>query len=159
MTTKVEWREPADLNPSRLGIVLALLAAAMLRFWALPQGVPCCIGVDEPEVMHRAVRMMKTGDFNPQFFDYPSLYMYVQAAVATLRFMAGAMGGMWHGLAQAPTDDFYVWGRAVTAILGTATVWVVYRAGMRWGARTALLAAIGTSGCCAGLGGVADGAC
>ena len=137
-----EWRESADLNPARLGLVLALLAAAMLRFWALPQGVPCCPGVDEPEVMERAVRMMKTGDFSPHFFDYPSLYMYVQAAVAVFRFVFGAMRGLWGGLAQAPTEEFYVWGRAVTAILGTATVWVVYRAGMRWGGRTALLAAV-----------------
>ena len=75
--------------------------------------------------------MMKTGDFNPHFFDYPSLYMYVQAVVAVFRFAVGAMQGMWNGLAQAPTEDFYVWGRAVTAILGTATVWIVYRSGMR----------------------------
>jgi len=141
MTTG-EWREAADLNPSRLGLVLALLAAAMLRFWALPQGVPFSLGVDEPEVMERAVRMMKTGDFNPHFFDYPTLYMYVQAVVAVCRFVFGAMGGLWSGLAQAPTEEFYVWGRAVTAMLGTATVWLVYRAGMRWGARTALLAAV-----------------
>ena len=134
--SKGEWREPADLNSSRLGLVLALLAAAMLRFWALPQGMPCCPGADEPEVMERAVRMMKTGSFNPGFFDYPSLYMYVQAAVAVCRFMMGAMRGLWHGLAQAPTEEFYVWGRAVTAIVGTATVWIVYRAGMRWGSRT-----------------------
>jgi 4-amino-4-deoxy-L-arabinose transferase-like glycosyltransferase len=139
---KSEWREPADLNSSRLGLVLALLAAALLRFWALPQGMPCCPGADEPEVMERAVRMMKTGSFNPGFFDYPSLYMYVQAAVAVCRFMMGAMRGLWHGLAQAPTEEFYVWGRAVTAIVGTATVWIVYRAGMRWGSRTALLAAV-----------------
>ena len=139
---KDEWREPADLTPSRLGLVLALLAAAMLRFWALPQGVPFSPGVDEPEVMERAVRMMKTGDFNPHFFDYPTLYMYVQALVAVFRFMFGAMRGLWSGLAQAPTADFYVWGRAVTAILGTATVWIVHRAAMRWGARTALLAAV-----------------
>jgi len=142
MTSKGEWREAADLNRSRLGLVLALLAAAMLRFWALPQGVPCCLGVDEPEVMERAVRMMKTGDFNPHFFDYPTLYMYVQAVVAVFRFAFGAMRGLWNGLAQAPTEEFYVWGRAVTAILGTATVWIVYRAGMRWGGRTALLAAV-----------------
>jgi 4-amino-4-deoxy-L-arabinose transferase-like glycosyltransferase len=140
--TKGEWRQPADLNPSHLGLVLALVAAAMLRFWALPQGVPFSPGVDEPEVMERAVRMMKTGDFNPHFFDYPTFYMYVQAAVAVFRFVFGAMRGLWGGLAQAPTEEFYVWGRAVTAILGTATVWVVYRAGMRWGARTALLAAV-----------------
>jgi 4-amino-4-deoxy-L-arabinose transferase-like glycosyltransferase len=92
--------------------------------------------------MERAVRMMKTGDFNPHFFDYPSLYMYVQAAVAVFRFAVGAMQGMWNGLAHAPTEEFYVWGRAVTAILGTATVWIVYRAALRWGGKTALLAAV-----------------
>jgi 4-amino-4-deoxy-L-arabinose transferase-like glycosyltransferase len=139
---KAEWREGADAHHARLGLGLALLAAAMLRFWALPQGVPFSLGVDEPETMERAVRMMKTGDLNPHFFDYPSLYMYVQAVVAVARFLVGAMQGLWSGLAQAPTEEFYVWGRAVTATLGTATVWIVYRAGMRWGARTALLAAV-----------------
>jgi 4-amino-4-deoxy-L-arabinose transferase-like glycosyltransferase len=138
----IESWEPADLRPSRLGLPLALLVAAMLRFWALPQGVPFNLGVDEPEVMERAVRMMKTGDFNPHFFDYPTFYMYVQVVVAVFRFLFGAMRGLWGGLAQAPTEQFYVWGRAVTAIVGTATVWVVYRAGMRWGGRTALLAAV-----------------
>lgn len=137
-----QWRHAADLSPSRFGLALALLAAALLRFWALPQGIPFSPGVDEPEVMERAVRMMKTGDFNPHFFDYPSLYIYVQALVAVFRFAIGAMGGMWSGLAQAPTEEFYVWGRAMTATLGTATVWVVYRAGLRWGGRTALLAAV-----------------
>jgi 4-amino-4-deoxy-L-arabinose transferase-like glycosyltransferase len=139
---KAQWRDAADLNRSRAGLALALLAAAMLRFWALPQGIPFALGVDEPEVMGRAVRMMKTGDFNPHFFDYPTLYMYLQTLVAIFRFVFGAMRGSWSGLAQAPLEEFYLWGRAVTAILGTATVWVVYRAAMRWGGRTALLAAV-----------------
>jgi 4-amino-4-deoxy-L-arabinose transferase-like glycosyltransferase len=137
-----ESRAPADPHAPRAGLLLALFAAALLRFWALPQGVPFGLQVDEPEVMDRAVRMMKTGDFGPHFFDYPALYMYVQAAVAALRFIAGAMRGRWGALAQVTTADFYVWARAVTAILGTATVWIVYRAGLRWSARTALLAAV-----------------
>ena len=135
-------RDSADANRARLGLVLALLAAALLRFWALPQGVPFSVQVDEPEVMVRAVRMMKTGDLNPHFFDYPTLYMYVQAVVATARFLFGAMRGEWASLAQAPHEAFYVWGRAVTAIAGTATVWMLYCVGMRWGRRTALLAAV-----------------
>src|SRR6478735_11736338 len=106
----------------RVGIGLALLAAALLRFWALSQGIGFSPGPDEPEIMERAVRMMKTGDLNPHFFDYPALYMYVQGAVAVLRFVVGAMQGKWSALAQAPTEDFYLWGRAVTALLGTATV-------------------------------------
>jgi 4-amino-4-deoxy-L-arabinose transferase-like glycosyltransferase len=139
---KREWREPADQNPSRIGLALALLTAALLRFWALPHGIPFSLQVDEPEVMERAVRMMKTCDLNPHFFDYPTLYMYVEAVVSVFRFLFGAMRGQWAALAQAPTADFYLWGRAVTAALGTATVLLVYRAGMRWGARTALLGAV-----------------
>ena len=77
----LEIRKP-DLASSRLGLVLALVAAAMLRFWALSQGIPFSVQVDEPEVMVRAVGMMKTGDLNPHFFDYPSLYIYMEAIVA-----------------------------------------------------------------------------
>jgi len=135
-------REAADANRARLGLVLALLAAALLRFWALSHGVPFSVQVDEPEVMVRAVRMMKTADLNPHFYDYPTLYMYVQAVVATVRFLFGAMRGEWASLAQAPNEAFYLWGRAVTAIMGTATVWLLYGVGLRWGRRTALLAAV-----------------
>jgi 4-amino-4-deoxy-L-arabinose transferase-like glycosyltransferase len=137
-----EWREPADQNPPRAGLVLALAVAAMLRFWALPAGVPFAVGVDEPEVMERATRMMRTGDLNPHFFDYPALYIYVQAAAGVARFLVGAMRGEWASLAQAPTEHFYIWGRAVTAILGTLSVLALYRAGQRWGGRAALLAAV-----------------
>jgi 4-amino-4-deoxy-L-arabinose transferase-like glycosyltransferase len=139
---KVSWRESADLAAARFGLPIALLTAALLRFWALHQGVPFSVQVDEPEVMLRAVHMMRTGDLNPHFFDYPAFYIYQQAAVAVLRFLVGAMRGEWSSLAQAPPEAFYVWGRALTAALGTATVWVLYRAGTRWGQRTALLAAV-----------------
>ena len=133
---------PAFDAPSRLGLGLALVAAALLRFWALSQGVPFSVQVDEPEVMIRAVGMMKTGDLNPRFFDYPALYMYMEAMVAVVRFLVGAMQGQWSSLAQAPTEAFYLWGRALTAVMGTATVWVVYRVGLRWSRPVALLAAV-----------------
>ena len=136
-----EWREAADLRQPRVGLALTLLAALLLRFWALGQGIPYMLGVDEPEVMDRAVRMIKTGDFNPHFFDYPSLYIYVQSAVSVARFLFGAVRGEWSSLAAAATTDFYLWARAVTALLGAATVGVLYLGGLRWGARTALLAA------------------
>ena len=137
-----QGREAALLNQARFGLVLSLVAAALLRFWALTQGIPFGVQVDEPEVLLRAVRMMKTGDLNPHFFDYPTLYMYLQALVAAGRFLVGAMRGEWSALAQAPPEAFYLWARAVTAALGTATVWLIYRTGIRWGRRVALLAAV-----------------
>ena len=99
-----EWREAADLRPSRVGLALALAAAALLRFWTLGHGVPYMLGVDEPDVMDRAVRMVQTGDFNPHFFDYPSLYMYVQAVVVVARFLLGAVRGEWSSLRRRDDD-------------------------------------------------------
>ena len=136
-----EWREASDMRVSTLGIGSVLLCAAILRFWALGYGIPFAVGIDEPETMDRVVRMMKTGDFNPHFFDYPSLFIYVQLLVACARFLVGTMSGAWQSLSEVGADDFYLWGRAVTAILGTLTVLLVYLIGMRWGTRHAVLAA------------------
>ena len=80
--------------------------------------------------------MMRSGSLNPHFFDYPSLYMYVQAGrrlpAVPVRRHDRRCGHRSH---RREPEDFYVWGRAVTALFGTATVWIVYRIGMRWGTR------------------------
>lgn len=129
------FREPPRSSGAhgRALLVLVLACAAALRFWGLRQGIPFALGVDEPEVMDRALRMVRTGDFNPHFYDYPTLYMYMQAAVAVVRFVSGAMRAEWTSLAEAPTAAFYLWGRALTAVLGTLTVAVVFAAGLRQG--------------------------
>lgn len=136
-----EWRETSDTRRALTTLAIILSIAGVLRFWALGAGIPYSIGVDEPEIMNRAVQMMRTGDFNPHFFDYGGLYIYLQLAVATIRFIAGAMAGEWHSLNDVSPEQFYVWGRALTALLGTLTVLLVYQIGMRWGTRYALLAA------------------
>ena len=130
------------MRRSTLPLVVILAVAALLRFWSLGAGIPTAIGIDEPQIMNRSVHMMKSGSLNPKgFYDYPSLYLYVQTGVACVRFLAGAMGGEFRSLNDARTEDFYLWGRAVTATLGTLTVLVVFRIGLRWGTRYALLAA------------------
>lgn len=136
-----EWREAIDMRPSKLGLAAILVGAAVLRLWGLGQGIPFAIGVDEPEIIDRVVRMMKTGDLNPHFYDYPGLYIYVQLVVACVNFLVGASMGAWHSLSAMTPADFYLWGRATTAIFGTLTVYLVYQIGLHWGTRHALLAA------------------
>jgi len=136
-----EWREASDLRTSRFALTAVLLAAAVLRFWAIGAGIPYAVQVDEPEIVERAVNMMRSGSLHPHFFDYPGLYIYVQLLVACARFVAGAISGQWGSLGEAPGGAFYLWGRAVTAMLGVVTVLLVYQIGARWGARHALLAA------------------
>jgi 4-amino-4-deoxy-L-arabinose transferase-like glycosyltransferase len=129
------------MRPSVAGLAGVMAVALALRMWGLGHGLPITTGIDEPHIMGRVMRMMTTGDFNPHFYDYPGLYLYVQLVVACLRFLFGVVNGAWSSLAQAPANEFYLWGRAVTAVLGTATVYLVYLIGTRWGTRHALLAA------------------
>ena len=141
MHSEREWREASDMQRSTATLAAILILATLLRFWSLGAGIPYAIGDDEPQVMNRSVSMVRSGDFNPRFYDYPGLYLYVQSGVVITRFMAGATAGEWRHLDQAKTTDFYLWGRAVTATLGTLTVLLVFFIGMRWGTRHALLAA------------------
>src|SRR6478735_2225959 len=106
-----EWREASDLRTSRFALSAVLIAAAVLRFWALGAGIPYALQVDEPEIVERAVNMMRSGSLHPHFFDYPGLYIYVQLLVACVRFVAGAIAGEWYMLGQAHGDAFYLWGR------------------------------------------------
>jgi 4-amino-4-deoxy-L-arabinose transferase-like glycosyltransferase len=136
-----EWREASDLRTSRIALALVLLSAVVLRLWAIGRGIPYAVQVDEPEIVERAFNMMRSGSLHPHFFDYPGFSIYLQLIVSVTRFVAGAIGGEWYSLAQATASSFYLWGRVVTALIGAATVLVVYHIGMRWGARHALLAA------------------
>jgi 4-amino-4-deoxy-L-arabinose transferase-like glycosyltransferase len=110
-----------------------------LRVWNLHAGLPYAVGVDEPQLVDRAVRMMRTGDFHPHFFDYPGLYIYLQLAVAVATFIAGAMTGAHPTLETFSGADLFPVARAVTALFGVATVAVTMRIGMRYGTRVALV--------------------
>jgi 4-amino-4-deoxy-L-arabinose transferase-like glycosyltransferase len=122
-------------------VTLIIVCGAALRFSHLDAGIPYALGVDEPQIMDRVVHMMKTGDFNPHFFDWPSLTFYLQLSVTCLTFLGGAMNGQWSALAQVEPAHFYENGRMLTAALGTATIWLVYAAARRWGPIHAVMAA------------------
>ena len=93
---------------------------------------------DEPTIVNRAVRF-HTGDPNPRFFNWPSLYMYLLSGVYWLAFGA-------QGVLEAFSEDpvpFYLIGRLVTALFGTATIAVLYvLAAEAYGVTTALLASL-----------------
>ncbi len=127
------------MAPVALTAVLAVALA--LRVVGVGTGLPYSLGVDEPEILERVFRMMKTGNFNPNFFDWPSLTIYLHLVVACLAFLSGAMHGAWRSLAEVGPSDLAIYGRMLTAVTGTATVAVLFLAARRWGTRTALFAA------------------
>jgi 4-amino-4-deoxy-L-arabinose transferase-like glycosyltransferase len=132
-----------DMSRTDRTVLVAVLAVALgLRTWNLTAGLPYAVGVDEPQLVERAVRMMKTGDYHPHFFDYPSLYIYAQLLMAIGRFLAGAFLGEYRSLSAFTGENLYPVARLLTAIVGVATVWLTTRIGMRWGRTEALVGAL-----------------
>lgn len=120
---------------------MLVAAGAWLRLWTIGDGLPYVIGVDEPEIVDRALAILRTGDFNPHFFHYPALPIYLHTVVAAARFLAGSSAAEMFAIADVWNGDVMLWSRLFTAALSTWTIWLVYRAGLRWGAAVALIAA------------------
>ncbi len=125
-----------------LPLTAVLATAAAARLWFLGAGVPHAVGIDEPQVVDRALRILHTGSWNTHLFDYPTLVIYLQAAVAILRFLWGALNGEWASLDAFSIQAVYSAGRFVTAAIGVATVWLTWRLARDLASRgVALLAA------------------
>jgi hypothetical protein len=123
----------------RLALALVLTIGLALRAWSASYGLPDLYHPDEPRIVERAVRFHE-GDLNPRFFNWPSLYMYVIAGVYGLVFGASS-DGVSGAYARDPAL-FYLVGRLVTALFGTATLAVLYATGrLAYGPAVGILAA------------------
>ena len=138
---KTDWLAGTDSRQRAVALGLILAAGFLLRVFNLQAGIPYAVGIDEPAIMTTVVRILKSGDFNPRFFEYPTGYIYVQLGAAIVNFLVGAMRHSWKAVEQVGPSDFYLWGRFITAAIGTATIALVYQAGLRWGPRVGLAAA------------------
>lgn len=132
----------ALLGDARLGLGAILVLALALRLWGLTFGLPYIIQPDEPSVEDRALAMWLDGTANPHYFIYPSLYYDMQAVWAlVVGHIAGVVSPdvLRHPLLHKPF--YYLAGRLLTALVGTATVFVTYLAGRLFNPRVGLVAA------------------
>jgi 4-amino-4-deoxy-L-arabinose transferase-like glycosyltransferase len=120
-------RAPRIVERAALAVVGLAFA---LRCWGNSAGLPFAVGIDEPAILDRVVRMLETNDWHPHFFFYPSLTFYLHAAVATGRYLLGAVAGEWTSLAAFDPAALYVAARVASAAIGAWTVWLLYRIGV-----------------------------
>ena len=130
--------------PHKLILVGILALAAWLRLTGAGAGLPFRVGVDEPVLMEKSLNIVKSGDFHPHFWDYGGLTIYLHSAVASVRFLYGATNKEWRSLDDENVwpGAFYHWSRLVTGVLGTITVFLVFRSAIRWGPLVGLIAAL-----------------
>ncbi len=133
-----EWRESIDMRSSLLSLGLVVVSGALLRYWNLRHGA---VSPAEGQIIEPVVQLLQTGAYRPRALTQPTLPIYLQASVAIVHFLWGALAGAWRSIGEFAAPQIVAWGRGCSALLGTATVFVVYQIGMRWGARHALLAA------------------
>ena len=130
---------------AKYAIVGILALGATLRFWGISGGLPYFVNLDEPHVVNSAFGMMQSGSLDPKgFYDYPTFTMYMSTAVMSARFLSGAQNHEWRKLddPRVWSGQFILWCRMAVALLSVLTIYVVYRAGRRWGTGPALVAAL-----------------
>ena len=127
----------SELLAAHWAIVAIFVLALFVRLLRVNFGYPYLHYYDETYIMRPALRMLQTGDFNPHFFRYPSLLIYLEFIVTVLFFLKGitteALSSMndicflWDW--SITTPELYLWGRSLIALLGAGTVVVVYMIG------------------------------
>jgi dolichyl-phosphate-mannose-protein mannosyltransferase len=121
--------------PPELWLLLAL--AAFVRFYGLRFGILHPYARPDELPIIGIGKDFLTGDLNPHFSAYPTLYMYVLAALDYAFYLYGRAMGWYqsldHFLSLWPKywTPYFVIARTVSAIAGTLTVAIAHRIAIR----------------------------
>lgn len=135
-------------------VVLLMALGLVLRVWGIGYGLPYLYHPDEP-LAQNALAMVKTGDLNPHFFGYGSLFFYMNAIVYWVYYLLGRVAGLFRSVADIPDlqvlgvgvgrslmPSEIIAGRLLSVLLGTLCIPVAYWLGARLSSRrVGLLAA------------------
>ena len=138
----VRRRDSGDLI-----LALVVLGGAALRFWSLDYGFPHALAhPDESRVAHTALQFV-AASLNPGFFNYPTLFMYVVGAMDAAWCAGVVWSGRFPSISACATswpetwEPFFMTGRLVSAVAGTASIVLVFHLARRASGRTAGLVA------------------
>lgn len=150
------------INQELALIGIILLIAIVVRLWGINYDLPYIYHPDEPVYITISQHIFKTGDLNPHFFNYPSLFFYINTTAYIPYYLLGKLTGHFHtrndilppislgmGVTQAQTPTAVLLGRIVTLVFGVGTVGLTYLIGKQItgrrsvGALASLMVAIG----------------
>ncbi|MCP4421016.1 MAG: glycosyltransferase family 39 protein [Chloroflexi bacterium] len=121
-----------------------MLLGFALRVWGIDFGLPFLYHSDEPNKIMMAQRMFVTGDLNPHYFNYPSLFIYLNALLYIPYYGIGNLLGLFDnpqdllppvmfalGVGKSADPTTILLGRLLTAVSDTITLYIVYHIGNR----------------------------
>jgi hypothetical protein len=119
--------------PTWILLAIVLIATA-LRLRGIAFGLPHTQARPDETVIIDAARTLLSGHL-PRFYDYPWLYIWMAAASYLGYFVWGLASGSFHSVADMVAswpihwEPFFLIDRWITALLGIASVVVMYRLG------------------------------
>lgn len=151
----VNWESAGTSGASARGasyfILLIVLLGGALRFYGLDFGLPAYFHPDEESKVNVISRMMGSGTLNPNYFLHPSLLLYSAyflnslfhlIPIDSLREFVLSFSGVGGEGVITWRDSAIVAGRAVSAMAGTVSIYLLYKIGTRlFSPLTGLLAA------------------
>ena len=131
------------LKPAEQWLLAGILGLAVLfRAWGLNVKLPYIYHPDEPLYITISQNIFKNKDLNPHFFNYPSLFFYLNAAAYIPYYSLGKILGVFNqpgeilspislvlGTTLAPLPTTVILGRMLTLIFSIGTVALVYLIG------------------------------
>ncbi|HEX9990899.1 MAG TPA: phospholipid carrier-dependent glycosyltransferase [Chloroflexia bacterium] len=124
---------------SKWWLFAIILLSIVVRGWSIGNGLPYLYHPDEPHYVQISQDIIRTGDFNPHFFNYPSLFFYLNALIYLPFVLVGNITGSLRSFADIPTPSVLVlgvgytampatvlMGRILTLIISTGSVLLVY---------------------------------
>jgi hypothetical protein len=122
-----------------IGLGVLILYAFLVRFLIIRWGFPYIYEWDEPQIATTALNMLRKGDFNPHFFNYPAFLIYSCLAVDILHYYylmklpshhpyyLPHLGKLklsydtgWHWDISHPS--FYIWNRIIIVMLAVGSI-------------------------------------
>ena len=132
-------------------LAVIIILAIALRAWGLGFDLPYIFHPDEPVYILISQNIFKTGDLNPHFFNYPSLFFYLNAIAYIPYFLLGKMLGILHtaqdilppitlamGVTNAQISSTVILGRTLTLIFGTGIVYLTFLVGKQISNKTSV---------------------
>lgn len=122
----------------RVVLLVIILFGLIIRLIGFNYDLPYIYHPDEPTNI-RVIQSIFRGDLNPHFFNYPSLFFYINAAAYVPYYLYGKLTGSFHSrldiaepvsltMGVTRIDDPYVVisSRLLTIVIGTISILLVY---------------------------------
>ena len=117
-------------HKQQLGLLGIFLLACGVRFYGINFGLPNTLCRPDEEYLIMIALRFFSGDFNPHFFNYPTLYLYLLFGIYLCYFLirialGGTVAEFLTEIALSPTS-FFLLARGFSAFLGALTTILVF---------------------------------